>query len=138
MVTPYYVEKDVAKSNPRTHKMEHSTKKEWTSNAERMSDFIKKFGESKFNEISKVDEKFAELHYLDFPIGSDWIVNHFFQIWKHCEYDINGNKIFTPKQILDYCECFGVYMTYREKQLIMKMKEWAIEAIAELKKEKEK
>lgn len=59
-------------------------------------------------------------------------------MWKCCEIDMMGNRIFTPRHIMDYCECFGIPLTYRERQLILKLKEWANEAIAELKAEKEK
>lgn len=111
---------------------------EWTSNADKREDFVKKFGEKKFLELCKDDERLAELQPIPFPEGFTWLSNHFFKIWRHCEIDINGNRIFTPRQIIDYCECFGVKMTYPERKMILKMKEWAVEAIAELKSDKEK
>lgn len=122
--------------NHQTRKNEEKT--EWTSGAEKRQDFINKFGEKKFQEVAKKDKRYAELEFIPFPECYTWLVNQFFNIWKNCEVDMMGNKIFTPRQILDYCECFGTPMTYRERKMIMKMKEWAEEAIAELKREKEK
>ena len=95
-------------------------------------------GEDKLKEIAKMDENYEKLMFLQFPEGFDWIINHFLKIWRHCETDLNGNRIFTPRQIIDYCNCFGVKMTYHERLLVLKMKEWTVEAIAELKREKEK
>ncbi|MCQ2086563.1 MAG: hypothetical protein MJZ37_00605 [Bacilli bacterium] len=122
--------------NNLTKKREEKT--EWTSNAEKRQEFIDKFGEKKFDELAKEDPKFAELQPLPFPEGFTWLFNHFYKIWRHCETDINGNRIFTPRQIIDYCQCFGVTMNFRERAMVLKMKEWAVEAIVELKKEKEK
>lgn len=138
MVTPYSVKKEVPKTNPRTHKVEYNSVTEWTSNAEQREKFIKQFGEKRFLEVAKEDKRYGELEYLPFPEGFSWLINHFFKIWRHCESDINGNKIFTPRQITDYCDCFGVNINYHERFLILKMKEWAIEAISQLKAEKEK
>jgi hypothetical protein len=107
----------------------------WKTKLDERNDFIKKFGESEFNKICQTDEKFAKLKDLDFPKGCSWLFNHFYSIWKDCECDINGNKIFTPKQIMDYCLCFGIQMTFRERQEIMMIKEWAFEGISKVKAE---
>lgn len=132
-MTPYAVHRSVI--NPTTKKSEQKT--EWKTKAEEREEFIKSFGEKRFNEVCKIDERYSELQPLPFPEGFTWIVQHFLKIWRHCETDINGNRIFTPRQILDYCNCFGVNLNYHERQFIIKMKEWTVEAIAELKSEKE-
>lgn len=36
---------------------------------------------------------------------------------------------------MDYCLCFGVQMTFRERQEIMMIKEWAFEGISKVKAE---
>ncbi len=137
-MTPYSVKKSIIKTNPKTHKAETTTETEWKTGAEERENFIKRFGEDKLKEIAKMDENYEKLMFLQFPEGFDWIINHFLKIWRHCETDLNGNRIFTPRQIIDYCNCFGVKMTYHERLLVLKMKEWTVEAIAELKREKEK
>ena len=137
-MTPYSVKREVLKANPTTHKTEKTTVTEWKTGAEEREDFVKKFGEKKLEEIAKKDERYARLQFLPFPEGFSWITNHFMKIWRHCETDINGNRIFTPRQIVDYCECFGIKINCHERMLILKMKEWATEAIAELKNEKDK
>ena len=50
---------------------------------------------------------------------------------------MSGNRIFTPKTISEYCDCFGVEFTYHERYFILQMKEWAVSAIAKVKEEKE-
>lgn len=44
-----------------------------------------------------------------------------------------GNKIITPADVNAYCECFKVDLTIEEREIIFLMKEWAGEAVAELK-----
>lgn len=109
--------------NPTTKKKEDKT--EWKTNIDKREDFIKKFGIKKFNEICKADPKWAELQDIPMPEGFQWLWYHFLQIWRHCESDLSGNKIFTPRQITDYCECFCVDMTVRERRQIMAFEEWA-------------
>lgn len=119
--------------NPTTKKKEEKT--EWKTNVDKREDFIKKFGIKKFNEVCKVDPKWAELQDIPIPNGFNWLWYHFLQIWRHCESDLNGNKIFTPRQITDYCECFSVEMTARERRQIMMFEEWAEITISKLHKD---
>lgn len=133
-MTPYAVHRSVI--NPSTKKSEQKT--EWKTKVEDRENFIKTFGEKRFKQVCKEDPKFAELDFLPFPEGFNWIVQQFLKIWRHCEIDINGNRIFTPRTIIDYCNCFGINLNYHERQFIIKMKEWVVEAIAQLKSEKEK
>ena len=78
-----------------------------------------------------------KLRDIEFPKGTSWLFNHFYAIWKHCEVDLSGNRILTPRTIMDYCECFGVNMTFRERQLMLKMHEWATESIAQVRENKD-
>lgn len=118
--------------NPKTRKKE--TRTEYVCNAQRRDGFIEKFGEAEFDRISSADEEWGKLRDIPFPKGTGWLFDHFYRIWTGCTVDFSGNKILTPREILDYCECFGVRLSYRERRLIMDMRRWAFEAIAELDK----
>ncbi len=54
------------------------------------------------------------------------------QIWQGCEYDFNGNPIFTFRTINDYVECMKVPLTVSDKKLLLKMKAWAMNTISEM------
>lgn len=117
--------------NSKTGKKE--TKKKYTSNYEKRTDFIKKMGEEAFEKVSSVDSKWKKLRDIPVPDGFMWIWGVFLQMWRMCERDFNGNIIFTPRTILDYEQCFGVNFTILDRQLLIKMKEWANEIVFELK-----
>lgn len=118
--------------NPKTHKKE--TKTTYVCNAQKRDDFISKFGQSEFDRISAADEDWGKLRDIPFPKGTKWLFSHFYEMWSGCAADFSGNKILTPREITDYCVCFGVRLSYRERRLIMDMRRWAFEAIAELDK----
>ena len=127
---PHSAERSVY--NPKTKKQE---KKRYTiTNLEKRDKFIKSFGDKEFRKICLQDDSYAKLQDIPFPPGWTWLFNHFYSMWRHCECDFNGNRIFTPKVITDYCECFKVKLTVREKREVMMMHEWASMAIAELEK----
>jgi hypothetical protein len=109
------------------------TKKKFTSNYEKRTDFIKKMGEEAFEKVSSVDKKWKKLRDIPIPDGYAWIWNVFLQIWMMCERDFNGNIIFTPRTILDYEQCFGVNLSILDRHLLVKMKDWASEIVYELK-----
>ena len=94
-------------------------------NRDKREDFIKAHGEDDFERISKLDPKWKQLENLTLPIKFSWIWSQFIQIWGTCEHDFNGNVIFTPRAVLDYCECFKVSMTVYERRLLFRMKSWA-------------
>lgn len=73
----------------------------------------------------------------DIPLPSDytWLFSHFLMIWQNCEYDLSGTKVFHFRDITDYEKVFGVSFTYHERRMIVKMKNWAFEIIAEFQKE---
>ena len=125
---PYAVQKTVLVNG------EKQTKTEYKTHIEEREDFIKVNGKKKFDDVCKVSKRHAELQDIPIPDGFKWVWSHFLEIWRHCESDINGNRIFTPKQITDYSECFGVEFTVREKKEIMMFEEWAEVSISRLKK----
>lgn len=140
MITPFSEKRSVI--NKTTHK--HEDKTEWVTNSEKREEFLSQFGkdrakgEKRLEELAQLNNKYVNLVPLPFPQNFDWIINHFLKIWRHCETDINGNKVFTTRAVLDYCNCFGVNINYHERRLLFQMKEWAVEAMVELKKEKER
>lgn len=60
------------------------------------------------------------------------------QIWQNAEHDMMGNVIFTFRTVNEYVECMKVPFTVEDKKNLFKMKQWALEAISELKEDKEK
>jgi hypothetical protein len=112
-------------------------KTEYITNVSTREDFIKKFGQKKFDELSLVDDNLNKLKDIPMPQGFVWLFSHFLEIWRSCESNLSGYKIFTPKQILDYSDCFCVDFSVREKRLLLKWKEWADITIAELNKSKD-
>ena len=50
---------------------------------------------------------------------------------------MNGYPIITPQTVLAYMEYYCVSFDVKQRELIMQMKLWAIETIAELRKKKE-
>jgi hypothetical protein len=111
-------------------------KSEYITKISEREDFIKKFGQKKFDELSLIDDNLSKLRDIPMPQGFVWLFSHFLEIWRNCETNLNGYKIFTPRQILDYSDCFCVYFSVREKQLLLKWKEWADITIADLNKSK--
>lgn len=79
------------------------------------------------------DEKFKKLRDIPPPPQYEWIFRQFLQIWQNCEYDMNGNVIFTFRTINEYVECMKVPLTVEDKKCLFRMKQWALSAIAELK-----
>lgn len=119
--------------DPKTHSK--ATRTEYVCNAQKRDGFIRKFGKAEFDRVSAADEEWGRLRDIPFPKGTNWLFDHFYRIWTGCAADFSGSKILTPRQILDYCECFGVRLTYRERGLIMRMRHWAFEAISEMDKD---
>lgn len=56
-------------------------------------------------------------------------------IWHNCEHDINGNVIFTFHTLNEYVECMKVPLSVRDKKMILKIKHWAANAIADMQEE---
>ena len=113
-------------------------------NVDKREKFIQNFGgkdrkkgERRFFEIGETDEQYKKLRELPPPPKFKWIYRHFMTIWQNCEYDFGGNVIFTFRTVNEYVECMKVPFTVEEKRLLFKMKQWALEAISEL-KEKDK
>lgn len=85
-----------------------------------------------------MDEYWASLKDLPLPSQFEYIFRKFMDIRESCQYDFSGNIIFTPRQILDYEECFGLSFSYYERTLLMKMKTWASIGIAKASEPKNK
>ena len=60
-------------------------------------------------------------------------------IWSNCEIDgMNGQRIFTFRTLNDYVQCMKVPLSIAEKKLLLNMKHWADETIAEFENPPEK
>ena len=119
---------------PVIKKGKKDTKSTYVRNIDKRVDFVKKFGQEKFNEICKEDKNWAELQDIPVPEIFKWLFSQFLSIRQNCEYDFNGNIIFTPRVILDYSECLGIEFTYRERQTLLAMNLWAEETVRETRK----
>lgn len=93
----------------------------------------KRDGWKKFYDMGERDEKYKNLRDVPCPIEYSWIFRHFMQIWQNCEHDMMGNVIFTFRTINEYVECMKVPLTVEDKKCLLKMKQWAMETIAEFK-----
>ncbi|MBO7715784.1 MAG: hypothetical protein J6S85_19635 [Methanobrevibacter sp.] len=109
-----------------------ATKVERFCHRDERDSFIKKFGQQEFEEVCKIDENMSRLQDKPIPACFRWLFEHFLTIFYSCEIDINGNRIFRPVDIKDYCETFGIEMSYKERHLLLEMKSWAGETIVEL------
>lgn len=103
-----------------------------TCHREERDSFIDKFGQKEFDEVCEIDEHYAKLKDIPIPACFRWLFEHFLTIFYSCEIDINGNRIFRPVDIKDYCETFGIEMSYKERHLLLQMKSWAGETIVGL------
>lgn len=106
---------------------------EYVRNIDKRNDFIKKYGQKKFDEICKVDKHWAELTDIPLPNRFKWLWDKFITLWQISDIDLNGNIIFTPRTVLDYCELFKVTFSHTEILLMFRMKNWASGTIYELK-----
>lgn len=132
MNVPYSVSKKTLKKGKET------SETEWVKNSDIKKDFIEKFGIEKFNQAVKNDPKrWGKFIEPEFPKNYRWLWFVFLDIWSLCDYDMNGNKILTPRVLCDYCECFKISLTIQEKRIIFKMKTWANDEIYSL-REKDK
>lgn len=106
-------------------------------NIDKRVDFVKKFGQEKFDKICTEDKTWANLKDIPVPNLFKWLFSQFLSIRQSCEYDFNGNIIFTPRTIIDYSECLGIEFSYREKQTLLAMNIWAEEKVREVRKKAE-
>ncbi len=132
MNTPYEKKKPVIKA-----KGKKETKVIYVRKIEKRDDFIKKFGQKEFQRLCQKDEKWAELQDIPVPKMFRWLFKQFLSIRQNCEWDFNGNMIFTPRVILDYMECLGIDFTYRERQTLLAMHQWAEETVRQVRKKSE-
>lgn len=106
-------------------------------NADKRKRFIKAFGRERFLELAKTDERYERLLPIKIPDGCQWLWRHFQRIWRDAEHDMNGYPIITPQTVLAYMEYYCVDFDVKQRELVMQMKLWAIETIAELRKKKD-
>lgn len=82
--------------------------------------------------VAEKSENFNKLKDIPIPNRFTWIWKHFLIIWNNCEYDINGNPIFSFRLVNDYVECMKVPLTVSDKKLLFKIKNWALETYYEI------
>ncbi len=108
---------------------------EWKRNSETRDKFIEQFGYEKFIKLGETDEEWKKLQDIPPPPQYEWIFGHFLKIWQGCEWSFGGSIIFTYRQILDYEQCMHVPLRVCDKELLMKMKAWACNQIADMKED---
>lgn len=54
-------------------------------------------------------------------------------IWNQCEYDFNGNPIFSYRTVNEYVECMKVPLSVLDKKMLFTIKNWALETYYEVK-----
>ena len=107
---------------------------EYVRNVDKRKKFVKAFGRERFLELAKVDPKYRKLLPVRVPVGYRWLWNHFQRIWRDSECDMNGYPIITPSTVLSYMEYYAVDFDIVQRNLIMRMRAWAVEVISELRK----
>lgn len=101
-------------------------------NSLRREEFIKRFGEERFNKISETDSYYKKFKNPVIPKGCSWIFKHFLYIYFNAEHNgLTGTAIFTFRTLNEYEACMKVPLTIAEKKLLIKMNMWANEQIAE-------
>lgn len=83
--------------------------------------------------LGERDEHWKKLRDIPVPPEYSWIWTQFLNIWQGCQYDFNGNPIFTFQTINEYVECMKVPLTVSDKKELLKIKAWAMNQIAEFK-----
>jgi len=114
--------KDSVERNKRTHN-------------EDRKDMIKRFGKDRFEKLVQTDSHYKMYREPEIPVGFRWLFARFMDIRNNCEYDFNGNVIFTCRTILDYEECMGVTFSLFERRIILKMRDWSNSVVYELSKD---
>ena len=105
----------------------------WLRNADARDKFINQHGMEKFLKNCEIDEKWRNLQDIPIPARFEWLFKHFLNIWQGCEWSFGGSIIFTFQTIKDYQECMHVPFRVYDKKLLMKMKAWACNQIADMK-----
>ena len=85
--------------------------------------------------MGEIEERYKKLRDIPPPPKYSWIFKQFLQIWQGCEYDMDGNTIFTFRTINEYVECMKVPLTVEDKKCLLKMKACAMNTIASMKEE---
>ncbi len=109
---------------------------EYVRNVDKRKKFIKAFGRERFMELSKTDPAYRRLLPYKVPKGHRWLWHHFQRIWRDSEHDMMGYPVITPASVLAYMEYYGVDFDIWQRDLIMRMRGWAIETISKLRDKK--
>lgn len=87
--------------------------------------------------MTQTDERYKKLENIPLPDGYSWLWSVFLDIWRNCERDMAGNVVLTTRSLIDYENCFEVDLGIYNKRLLIKMKNWAQEAIYKVESEEE-
>lgn len=116
---------------------------EYVRNADTREDFINKFGGGDYQKgyeaflkVCLKDKKWEKLKDISIPEQYEWIFSHFLNIWQGCEWSFSGSIIFSFRTIEEYESCMKVPLRVCDKKLLLKMKAWACNQIAEMEEEK--
>lgn len=111
------------------------TKVEMVRNCDERDNFIKQFGIEKFDKECQPGKTFEKYSDIPIPEQYNYIWEHFLTIWANSEFDFNGRKVISFGTVRDYEQCFGYSFTIKEKTLLFKIKNWAMEIVSELNKD---
>lgn len=95
--------------------------------------FIKRFGEERFLKLTETDSYYKKYREPKIPVGCNWIWRHFLDIWNNCNTDFNGYPILSFAEINAYEQCMDIHFSLVEKRLLLKIRNWVLEEISELK-----
>lgn len=126
MNTRYSVKKKVKKAG------KEITETEWRCNSDKKREYMTTYHlktDKEFADKVKGYENWSKFISPPLPSRFQWIWLHFLDIWRTCSRDFNGNVIMTPRTLIDYCECFKVFFTVQEKHLLFRIKNWAEDAM---------
>lgn len=116
--------------------------KEVTSRLEIRENALKTLGKDRFEVMKQKDPMhWGALDDIPIPQKYVYIWNIFLAVWRQCGVDFYGNRIISAREIEDYLRFVGKDFRICEKRMIMHIRDWAMETVAEVRetaKENEK
>lgn len=129
MYYPHSVKRSVR--DGKTGKLSETTQT-GVRNCDQRKSLIDRFGEQRFKELQQKDSRYKKYQEPEVPAGCKWLFGQFMYIWQNCEVDsFSGQRIFTFRTLNEYTDCMGTKLSILEKKLLLQMKHWADEQIAE-------
>lgn len=93
---------------------------------------MERFGEERFRKLTETDSYYGKFKEPEIPPGCRWIFGQFMYIWTNAEVDgMSGRRQFSFRLLNEYETCMKVPLSVAEKKLLLRMRGWAEEVIAE-------